>query len=80
MKNIEINNINEEEILYDGKMLEIQKIMQEFKVTYHFYKDIPSYTIEIERLGIIIKGKGEKNPKHNCIKYFGYECGYRDLK
>lgn len=66
-------------VLYTGTKEEIIYIIKELKIEYSFNKNIPEFSINIEKIGVVVKGKGKVNPKYKCIKYFGYKFSYKNL-
>lgn len=60
------------EILFDGTKEEIQKVLEEEKISYTFAEKMEAYTVKNNKTLEIIRGsKCHYIP--NCVKYFGRE-------
>lgn len=67
------------DVLYSGNKEQILDIIKELEIEYSFHKDICEFSININKIGILMRGKGRIDPKYNCIKYFGYKYSYKNL-
>lgn len=66
------------DVLYSGNKEQILDIIKELEIEYSFHKDICEFSININKIGILIRGKGRIDPKYNCIKYLGYKYSYKN--
>jgi len=64
------NMIDIENILYDGNKDEINKIINEYEISYNYNKENNSF--EFESMKLLEKSRGYgSNEIPNCVKFFG---------
>ena len=69
--------IDLEEKLYDGNKEEIEKILNDYKVSFNYSIEIRGFSWESNKLNIICRGyKSHYVP--NCVKYFGNKYEYKE--
>lgn len=63
------------EILFDGEKEEIERILEEQKISYSFTEDLQAYTLKNNETLEVVRGS-KCHYKPNCVKYFGNKYEY----
>lgn len=62
--------IDIENVLYEGNKNQIEKILEEYEVSYKYDKDNKNFSIKSLKLQEIIRGY-KTNIEPKCVKFFG---------
>lgn len=80
MKIDKINSINDlEKILYDGTKEEIEKVLEDYKVSYEYNKKYRSFNVTSMKLMEMSRGY-KSHYKPNCVEYFETKYQYNEKR